>query len=127
MAASATSTRVSGIARTRFRNGRCHAFCSISASTSSPSRNRISDQRDHRQPLNEVRRRVEVEHLEAALAEHEAGDHERRRERQEAAPGEPRQQRAHHQQAAEDGDRLLQELDPGSDERHAQGSYLGGA
>src|SRR5829696_682819 len=40
--ASATSTAVSGIASTSLRSGRCHAFCNISASTSSPSRKRIS-------------------------------------------------------------------------------------
>src|SRR5215213_5088183 len=40
--ASATITHVSGIATTSLRSGSRHAVCSISASTSSPSRNRIT-------------------------------------------------------------------------------------
>ena len=40
--ATATITHVSGIATTSLRVGSRHAFCSISASTSSPSRNRIT-------------------------------------------------------------------------------------
>ncbi len=40
--ATATITHVSGIATTSLRSGSRHAFCSISASTSRPSRNRIT-------------------------------------------------------------------------------------
>ena len=83
-------------------------------------------QRDDRQALDEVRVRIEVEQLQAALAEHEAGNHEGRRERQEAALGEPREQRAGHQQHAEHGGRLLQEVHAGGDGGHAAGSYLAG-
>src|SRR5215210_6003583 len=39
---SAIRTQVSGIARTSLRSGRCQASCSISSSTSRPSRNRIT-------------------------------------------------------------------------------------
>ena len=77
-------------------------------------------QRDHREALHEVRGRVEVEHLEAALAEHESRHDEERRERQEAAPREARQQRADHQHRAEDGGRFLQKVDRGGDGRHAR-------
>ena len=35
------------------------------------------DQRDHREPLHELRRRVELEHLEPALAQQEARDRRR--------------------------------------------------
>ncbi len=42
LAVSATSTAVSGIARTSLRSGRRQCACSISPSTSSPSRKRIT-------------------------------------------------------------------------------------
>ena len=121
----ATSRQVSGMARTSLRNGRCQAFWSISASTSSPSRNRISIEGDHREPAGRspsAARRSST--LQATLAEHEAGHHEQRRERQEAAPRQARQQRARHQQSAEHGSWLLQELDRGRDGHVAELSQL---
>ena len=59
-------------------------------------------QRDDREVVDELRARAEVEHLEPAFAEHEAGDDEQRRQRQERPLDEAGDQRAHHQQAAED-------------------------
>jgi len=63
--------------------------------------------------------RIDVEHLESARAQHESRHHEERREREETALREPGKERTDHQQRAEDGGRLLQEVDPGSDRRHA--------
>ena len=60
------------------------------------------DQREHREVVHEARARVEVEHLQAAMAEGEAGQHEGRRERQERPPHEAGDERSEHQQAAED-------------------------
>ena len=56
---------VIGIASASLRNGRCHAVWSISASTSRPSRNRITISAIDRQVVDEARPRVEVEHLRA--------------------------------------------------------------
>jgi hypothetical protein len=55
------------------------------------------DQGDDRQPLDEVRGRVEVEQPEAALAEQESGHHEGGRERQEAAARDTGDEGAEHQ------------------------------
>ena len=63
------------------------------------------DQRDRGQHGHEARARVELEHLQAALAEHEAREHEERGQREERAVGEARQQRAAHQHGAEDEQR----------------------
>ena len=60
------------------------------------------DQRDRGQHGHEARPGVELEHLQAALAEHEAGEHEERRQRQERAMRDARQQRAAHEDGAED-------------------------
>ena len=77
--ATATSTAVSGIASTSLRSGRCHAALQHLRLHLEPVAEQDQDQRDHRQRLHEARARVEVEHLEPALPEHEAGDHEQRR------------------------------------------------
>ena len=61
------------------------------------------DQRDDGHGLHEAAARVELEHLEPALPEREAGEHEDRGQRQEAAAGDPGDQRAEDQQPAEDG------------------------
>ena len=63
------------------------------------------DQRDRGQDGDEARARVELEHLQAALAEHEAREDEERGEREEGAVGEARQQRAAHEHGAEDEQR----------------------
>ena len=56
--------------------------------------------------------------------EQEARDHERRGEREEAAPGEAGHQRPAHQQHAEDGERRLEGLDPGGERGHARRQRL---
>jgi hypothetical protein len=52
--------------------------------------------------VDEARPRLELEHLEAAVAEGEAGQHEQRRQRQEGALHDAGDQRADHQQRPED-------------------------
>ena len=89
--ASATITAVSGIASTSLRNGRCQCDCSISPSTSSPSRNRITISATVARSETNRERGVEVQHAGAAVAEHEAGDHEHRRQRHEACAGPDRE------------------------------------
>ena len=75
-------------------------------------------ERHHREALHEAAGGIELEHLEPAVAQHEAGDHEARREREEAALGETRDERAEDQQHAEDRERRLQELHTGGERRH---------
>jgi len=60
------------------------------------------DQRHVREVAHEAGARVEVQHAERALAEHEPGQDEQGRQRQQAAPRESGQERADHQQATED-------------------------
>ena len=60
------------------------------------------DQRDDRQVVHEARARVELEDLQPALAEGEARQDEHRRERQERPPREACDERARHEQRAED-------------------------
>ena len=75
------------------------------------------DERDDREALDELRRRVEVERAEPGLPEHEAGEDEAGRQREEAAVGEPGDERAEHQQHAERRERRVEELNP-RPERH---------
>ena len=63
------------------------------------------DQRDDRQRPRRSPTPASNRAPQAALAEHEAGQHEERGQRQEAAPREPGQQRAAHEQRAEDEQR----------------------
>ena len=66
------------------------------------------DQRDDRERLDEPRAGIEVQHLEASLAEYEPCHHEDRREREEAAPRQPGDQSTQHQEHPEDRYRLLE-------------------
>ena len=75
-------------------------------------------ERHDREPLHEAAGGVELEHLEPAVAQHEAGDHEPGREREEAALGQTRDERTEDQQHAEDRERRLQELDTGGERWH---------
>ena len=61
------------------------------------------DQGDRREVLDEPRVRAEASTSSASLAEQEADQHEDRRERQETAVGEAREQRAADQEGAENG------------------------
>ena len=101
VAATATSTQVIGIASTSLRSGSRHAVCSISASTSSPSRNRITISATTASSCTNPDAGSKLEHAEAAVAEHEPGDDEHRGQRQERAVREAETQRADHQQHAE--------------------------
>ena len=94
LAASATITAVIGIASTSLRSGRCHARCSISASTSRPSRNRITISATIARSCTKPERGSNSSTSEPAVAEHEAREDEQRGQRQEGAPREARQQRA---------------------------------
>ena len=78
------------------------------------------DQGHDRKSLDESGRRVEVDQLGAALAQDEAGQHEHRRERQKAPPGEPGDERAQHEHQAEHRERRLEELHPCCDRQHAR-------
>ena len=78
------------------------------------------DQRDLRELGHEARPGAEVEHLEAAVAEHEPGEHEHRRQREEAAARHAGAERADDEQHAED-QRGVAEL------RHARSAFALGA
>ena len=80
---SATNTHVSGMASASLRNGRCHALLEHLLLHLEPVAEQDHDQRDHREALDELPGRIELEHLEAALPEHEPRDHEERRQGQE--------------------------------------------
>ena len=73
------------MASTSLRSGSRHAVWSISRLDLEPVAKQDHDQRDDRESCDEGGARVEVQDLEAALAQREAGEHEQRRERQEAA------------------------------------------
>ena len=66
------------------------------------------DQRDRGQVLDEARLGGEVEHLEPAVTEHEAGDDEQRRHREERAMHEARAHGADDQQRSEDQRRRVE-------------------
>ena len=107
----ATSAAVSGMAKTSLRSGRCQSSWSSSASTSRPSRNRIRISATTASDADEARLGVELEHLRAALAQREPGEHEQGRQRQEAALREAGQQRADDEEAAEHGDGHLERVE----------------
>ena len=95
------SAAVIGMPIASLRSGSCHSRWSSPASTSSPSRNRITIRATLARSATKPGVRLELEHPQPALAEHEAGEHEHGRQRQHASPRQARQQRAEHQQAAE--------------------------
>ena len=100
--ASATITHVSGIATTSLRSGSRHAFCSISASTSSPSRNRITISATIARSCTKPERGSISSTPRPPSPSRKPGEHEDRGQRQERAVGEPGRERADHQQPAED-------------------------
>ena len=103
LVARATIAAVIGMPSTSLRNGRCHAFCSISASTSRPSRNRISTSAVIARSRTNAERGSIVDHVQAAAAEDDPGEHEDGGQREERAPRDPRQQRPPDEQRAEHG------------------------
>ena len=122
-AAAAMMIAVSGIASSRLRSGTCHAFWSISASTSRPSRKRMTISATIARSSTNVDRGLKSQYSEPAVAQHEAGDHEDGGEREEAAVREPGQQRANHQQRADCQRRVVELLGRGCrvyDELHAR-------
>ena len=100
-AATATIPAVSGIAIASLRSGRCHALCSISPSTSRPSRKRITISATNARSSTNPDCALEADPLEAAVSDHEAGEHEHRRQRQERALRKPGGERPHDQERAE--------------------------
>ena len=116
-AISATSTAVSGIASTSLRKGRCHAFCSISASTSSPSRKRISTSAITASACTKSERGSRSSTSNPPCpSTNPAATNTARATRSCARQC---RQGPDHQQRAEDRGRLHQEVDPGGDRRHA--------
>ena len=100
-AATAMIAAVIGIASTSLRSGGRHAFCSISASTSRPSRNRISTSAVSARSSTKPERGSKSSTPSAAVAEGHAEQHEDRRQRQDRAPRDTRQQRPTDEQHAE--------------------------
>ena len=98
------------MASASLRSGRCQARWSISTSTSRPSRKRISTSGWPRDRRTKARPRRDVEDLEAAVAQHEPDEHEDRRQRQERAAGDSRQQGAADEQRAEHGSAVSNEV-----------------
>ncbi len=107
-AAAATITVVSGIASTSLRSGRCHARCSISPSTSRPSRNRITISAANARSSTKPERARKSIQSQPAVAQQEAGEHEQRRQREHRAARQPGGERPQHQQQAQNRDCRLE-------------------